>query len=145
MHVLPTPPFGEKTTIRRPGDPLWVDGVCDRARHGACEQLAHAVDGLMEARFATDHDRVARTGAKRLLEHIGREFVHREHRADLRMRSREPVHMLEAERTDEARTEDCHDGPSASQLLDEVFDRLELTRRRPTRRRVSSGSCSPAR
>ena len=126
MQVLPTPPLVENTTIRRPGSPLRVAGVCDAARHGAGEQLADPVDRLVEARLAADHHRVARAGAQRLLEHIGRQLVHREHRAELGVRAREPVHVLEAHRAHEARDRTPRRRVARRQVLDELFDRLEL-------------------
>ena len=42
--------------------------------------------------------RVACAGPQRLLEQLGRQLVDREHRAELRVRAGEPVHLLEARR-----------------------------------------------
>ena len=77
----------------------------DGAGRRAGEELADPVDRLVQARLAADHDRVARAGPQRLLEHLGRQLVDREHRAQLRVRSREPVHVLEADRAHEAGAE----------------------------------------
>ena len=90
MQVLPTPPLVENTDDQ-------AAGLAGRAspepavarRRRAGEQLAHAVDRLVEARLAADHHRVARAGAQRLLEHVGRQLVDREHRAELRVRAGE--------------------------------------------------------
>ena len=85
--------------MRRPGSRRSrVAGAGGRAVVDAGEQLADPVDRLVEARLAADHDRVAGAGAQRLLEHVGRQLVDREHDAELGVRAREPVHVLEADR-----------------------------------------------
>ena len=84
----------------------------------------------MQARFAAEHDRVARAGAQRLLEDLGAQLVDREHRAELRVRAGEPVHVLEAHRADEAGPEDRDERTPRREVLDELFDGGELRRAR---------------
>ena len=59
---------------------------------------------------------------------VGRDLVDREDRAELRVRGDEPVHLLEAVRDREARAEHRDHRPTGPQVLDELFDRLELRR-----------------
>ena len=93
---------------------------------GAGEQLADAVDRLVEAGLAADHDRVTGAGAQRLLEHVGRQLVDREDDAQLRVRARHPVHVLEADRAGEPGTEHRHHRPRRVEAAGQVFHRLEL-------------------
>ena len=70
-----------------------------RGWSGAGEQLTDAVDRLVEARLAADHDRVTGAGAQRLLEHVGRQLVDREDRRRATACALvTPVHVLEADR-----------------------------------------------
>ena len=92
----------------------------------AGEQLTDPVDRLVQARLAADHDCVAGTGAERLLQHVGRELVHREHDAERRVRARHPVHVLEADGTGEPGPEHRHDRRGRVEPLDQVLHRLEL-------------------
>ncbi len=80
----------------------------------------------MEARLAAEHDRVARTGAQRLLEDLGAQLVDREHRAQLGVRAREAVHVLEAHRADEAGPEDRDERSPRGEVLHQLLDGGEL-------------------
>ena len=52
----------------------------------------------------------------------------REDRAELGVRRREPVHLLEPERTHEPGAEHRDERPAGAQVLHELLDRLELLR-----------------
>jgi hypothetical protein len=100
----------ENTVIRRPGAPARAAGAWVRP----------AVP------LAADHHRVTRAGAQRLLEHLGRQLIDREHDAERCVRARHAVHVLEADWARESGPEDGHDRPGRVELLHQVFHHLEL-------------------
>ena len=126
-QVLPTPPLVENTEIRRPGVPARLGRRLHPGGRRTGEELAHAVDRLVETRFAADHDRIACAGTQRLLQHVGRELVHGEDDTEHAVRARDPVHVLEADRTGEPGTEHRDHRPCRVEPLHQVFHRLELT------------------
>jgi len=70
---------------------------------------------------------VPEAGAQRLLQHVGRELVHREDDAEHGVRAGDAVHVLEAHGAGEPGTEHGHDRSRRVEPLDEVVHRLELS------------------
>ena len=128
--LLPTPPLGENTTTSRPGSTRPPDGDGQAGRR-VRQDLTDAGDGLRErVAVLLELDGVACTRTERLLEQVGGQLGHDEHRAELGVRRRQAVDLLEAERTDEPGAEHGDERTAGAQLLHHVLDRVELLRAR---------------
>ena len=115
-------------------EPARVDPAAGRdgqAGRRVREDLTDAGDGLRErVALLLELDRVPGAGAQRLLEQVGVQLGHDEHRAELGVRRRQAVDLLEAERSDEPGAEHGHERTAGAQVLHHVLDRVELLRAR---------------
>ncbi len=93
------------------------------------EELADTRDRLCERlALLLELDGVTRARTERVLEEFGGQLLDDEDRPELRVRRREPVDLLEAERSAESRPEHRDHGPARTHVLHDVLDGVELLR-----------------